>query len=88
MIVDLGTSITKAGFSGEENPQLLLNSIYGKPKYKKILPSGVEDNITISPDDNIRSIFKVENIIERGNVTDYSKLQQLLLKIINQLKAV
>lgn len=73
LVIDIGTGTTKAGFSGEESPSVQLNSIYGIPKYKKILPSGIDEGITISPEDNIKSIFKISNIIQRGNVLDYSK---------------
>lgn len=63
LIIDIGTGTTKAGLSGEENPCICLNSIYGIPKYKKILPTGFDETITISPEDNIKSIFKINNII-------------------------
>ena len=37
-IIDLGSDTIKAGLSTEDKPSLVLDSLIGIPKFKKILP--------------------------------------------------
>ena len=37
IIIDIGSSEIKAGFSGEEKPKVLIKNYFGEPKYKKII---------------------------------------------------
>ena len=37
IIIDIGSGVIKAGFSGEEKPKVLIKSYFGEPKYKKII---------------------------------------------------
>ena len=36
IIIDLGSSEIKAGFSGEDKPSLIFKSFIGEPKYKDV----------------------------------------------------
>ena len=37
IIIDIGSSEIKAGFSGEEKPKVLIKNYFGEPKFKKII---------------------------------------------------
>ena len=37
IIIDIGSSEIKAGFSGEEKPKVIIKNYFGEPKYKKII---------------------------------------------------
>ena len=37
IIIDIGSSEIKAGFSGEEKPKVIIKNCFGEPKYKKII---------------------------------------------------
>ena len=45
IVIDIGSSEVKAGFSGEEKPKIIFKNYFGEPKYKKILKGANEQFI-------------------------------------------
>lgn len=37
IVIDNGSGVIKAGFSGDEKPKLVFNNYVGRPKYSKVI---------------------------------------------------
>ena len=81
IIIDLGSSEIKAGFSGEEKPNIIFKSIIGEPKYTKVFSALNKGNQEIKiqniGDDCFKNIglLKLRNPINHGILTN----EQLLI---------
>lgn len=60
----------KAGVAGEEHPGLVFPTMIGRPKHKKVLPSSIESNIHIGPNEKIRGLMNISYPIRHGIITD------------------
>jgi actin len=78
LVVDNGSGVTKAGFSGEDAPRSIFPSIVGRPKNLNVL-IGVEckDEYLGDVAQQNRGLLKISNPIERGIVKDWDLMEKI-----------
>ena len=78
LVVDNGSGVTKAGFSGEDAPRSIFPSIVGRPKNLNVL-IGVEckDEYLGDVAQQKRGLLKISNPIERGIVKDWDLMEKI-----------
>src|SRR5437879_4458897 len=82
IVIDNGSGMVKAGFSGEDSPCCVFPSIIGRPKYKntmKKVDKDAQEDIFYVGDDaqSKRGILKLNYPIEHGIVTDWDDMEKL-----------
>lgn len=87
LIIDNGSGVVKAGYSGEDAPCCIFPSIIGRPKYKNIMKNMINANnanITISNNIYIgedaqakRGILKLTYPIEHGIVMNWDDMEKI-----------
>lgn len=86
-IIDLGSDTIKAGLSTEDKPSLLLESLIGSPKYKKILPQNTDKQI-IGISAETRGLYNLKKPIKRGILQNEEDAKLIFQKIHNELKLI
>lgn len=90
VIVDLGSGVIKAGFSGEDGPRSIFSSVVGTPKMPGLLV-GMELRERYIGDEAINKleIMNFANPIRQGEITDWDKFENLMHHLLyNELKIV
>lgn len=78
IVLDNGSGIIKAGFSGEEKPNVFEHSIIGIPKYNKIMAGGTEyDTYIGNKAQELRGLLKLRYPMEHGIVTNWSDMEKI-----------
>lgn len=81
LVIDNGSGMVKAGFSGEDSPCCVFPAIVGRPKYKNTMKYGKENSdncIYVGSDAHAkRGVLKLNYPIEHGIVTDWSCMEKL-----------
>lgn len=80
IVIDNGSGMVKAGFSGEELPCCVFPAILGRPKYKKAMKHErpVDDTVYVGADaQEKRGILKLSYPVEHGIVTDWDDMAKL-----------
>ncbi|XP_071501810.1 uncharacterized protein [Diadema antillarum] len=91
-VVDLGSGLCKAGFSGDESPRLSIPSIVGKTKYEKLVPFNVDDDSMsyLYVGDGAqcrRGLLRLRHPIDHGVIANWDDLELLLENIFyNKLR--
>ena len=89
IIIDLGSSEIKVGFSGEEKPSVIFKSYIGEPKYKKVFSSFHKENQKVQyiGDDCLKNLgtIKLRNIIKHGILTSEQDIIPLFNTIYTKL---
>ena len=92
IIIDLGSSQIKVGFSGQEHPKKIFNSFIGEPKYNKLIKTLNKDNsikkelfIGSDCDKNI-NILKLRYPINHGSFSNNEDIYPLFNYIFSLLK--
>ncbi|CUS22340.1 LAQU0S05e03180g1_1 [Lachancea quebecensis] len=89
VVLDNGSGIIKAGFSGEEQPKCFEYSLIGTPKYNKIMAGGLASDTQLIGNEaqKMRGLLKLQYPLEHGVVQDWSGLEQLWTYVFyNSLK--
>ena len=78
LVVDNGSGVVKAGFSGEDAPRSIFPSIVGRPKNLNVL-IGVEckDEYLGDEAQQKRGILKISYPIEHGIVKDWDDMEKI-----------
>lgn len=50
IVIDNGSGIIKAGFSGDERPKLVFNNYVGRPKYSKLMLTQNDQDFYLGPE--------------------------------------
>ena len=91
IIIDLGSSEIKAGFSGEEKPSVIFKSYIGEPKYKKVFSALYKENQEIKlyyvGEDCFKNIGlnKIRHPIKNGILTNEQDIMPLFNHIYSKL---
>ena len=91
IIIDLGSSEIKVGFSGEEKPSIIFKSIIGEPRFTKVFSSLNRGNQEIKVhnigDDCFKNIglIKLRNPIKHGILTNEQDIIPLFNYIYSKL---
>ena len=90
VIVDCGSGIVKAGFSGEDGPRSIFSSVVGIPKMPGLLV-GMEQKERYVGEEAISKmdIMDFSSPIQKGEITDWNKFETLLHHLFyEELKVV
>lgn len=90
LIVDLGSSYVKAGFSGEEGPRAVFPAIIGRPKNQDIMVGSEQKDYYVGSEaEEKRGILNLNYPIEHGIIDDWDGLEKLLdHTFTNELRVV
>jgi actin len=83
LVIDNGSGMVKAGFSGEDAPRCVFPAIVGRPKYKNIMQVGAHhlsniDTFFVGDDaQSKRGVLKLNYPIEHGIVTEWEDMEKL-----------
>ena len=80
IVIDIGSSEVKAGFSGEEKPKIIFKNYFGEPKYKKIL-KGANEQFIGEDCDKYYGLMKISYPVNHG----IFQKEQDILTILNHL---
>lgn len=78
LVIDNGTGMVKAGFSGEDAPRAVFPSLIGRPKYTSVM-SGISQKDLYVGDEaqSRRGILKLHYPIEHGIVTSWDDMEAI-----------
>jgi actin, other eukaryote len=78
LVIDTGSGVVKAGFSGEDAPRSIFPSIVGRPKNLNVL-IGVESKDEYLGDEaqQKRGILKISNPIEHAIIKDFDDMEKI-----------
>ena len=90
VIVDLGSSVIKAGFSVEDGPQSIFSSVVGVPKMPGLLVGmGLRERYVGDEAISKLEIMKFSNPIRQGEIVDWDKFENMMHYLLyNELKIV
>ena len=79
IVVDVGTSFVKAGFSGDDSPRAVFPSIIGRAKHSGIMV-GMDQKDTYVGDEaqSKRGVLTLKYPIDKGTVTNWDDFEKLL----------
>ena len=78
MVIDNGSVMMKAGFSGQKNPRAVFPSIVGRPKQKGVtVGMGNWDNYIGDEADSKRGILTIKYPIEHGIITNWDDMEKI-----------
>lgn len=76
IVLDNGSGIIKAGFSGEERPKCFEYSLIGTPKYNKVMAGGLDGEQFIGNQaQELRGLLKLRYPLEHGIVKNWSDME-------------
>lgn len=90
IVIDIGSGITKAGFSGEDGPRSVISSIVGKPKMPGIIV-GMEQKEYYVGEEALSKldIMNFHSPVVKGEITDWNKFETMLHYLFySELKVV
>lgn len=90
LIIDNGSGMVKAGFSGEAQPCVEFPSIIGTPKYKKSLKHMKDGKMLFVGSDayDKKGVLKLSYPIEHGIVTDWENMEQIWSHTFDKLRVI
>jgi len=78
VVIDNGTGLIKAGYSGEEAPKVVFPTICGRPKVQGILVGNEKREIFIGQEAyEKRGILSIKNPIEEGQITNWDDMEKV-----------
>ena len=87
VVIDNGTLYTKAGFAGEEDPQLVFPTIVGCPKFKAAIAAGKNKDAYIGEEATEKSgILIRKHPIDLGIIKDWDNIEKLWQYTYSKLK--
>jgi len=78
LVIDAGSGICKAGFSGDETPRSIFPSVVGRPKYKHQLFKSLEKDFYVGDDACSKAgVLYLKYPIEHGIVNNWDDMEKI-----------
>ncbi|XP_065583741.1 actin-2-like [Artemia franciscana] len=78
IVIDNGSGICKAGFSGDDQPKTLFPAVVGRPKHTGVMiNSGSQDTYVGDDAQAKRGILRLKYPVEHGIVTDWDDMEKI-----------
>lgn len=78
VVIDNGTGLMKAGYSGEEAPKSIFPTICGRPKVPGILVGNEKRDIFVGQEAyEKRGILSIKNPIEEGQISNWDDMEKI-----------
>lgn len=78
VVIDNGSGVIKAGFSGDIVPKCHFSTLVGRPKYTKVMSGHVDSNIFMGEmAQEHRGLLNIRYPLEHGIVTDWDDMEKL-----------
>lgn len=85
IVIDNGSSVVKAGFSGEDKPKVFEYNIAGKSKYDKVMHNGLVDETYVgNRAQKHRGILKLRKPMDRGVIEHWDDMELLWSHIFEE----
>lgn len=92
VVIDNGSGLIKAGFSGEDKPKCFEYSLVGDAKYDKVMVGGLaSDRFVGNKAQELRGLLRLRYPIEHGVVTNWNDMELIWSHILHnslQLQSV
>ncbi|KAI0325065.1 Actin/actin-like protein [Cubamyces sp. BRFM 1775] len=89
VVIDNGSGVSKAGFSGDDVPRLTFPTIVGHPHHEGAMPNMDWEDSYVGNDaqsESRRGILTVNGPIERGIVTNWDDMEKIWSHTYNELR--
>lgn len=78
IVIDNGSGVVKAGFSGDDGPQCVFPSIVGFPRHQSIMIGLAEKDMYVGDDaQNKRGVLTLRYPIEHGIINDWDDMERI-----------
>ena len=81
LVVDNGSGMCKAGFTGEDAPRSVFSSVVGRPRYYQEALVGVKDFYVGDSAQEKHSLLTLKYPIERGIITNWDDMEKVPIAI-------
>lgn len=87
LVIDLGSSSVKADLASKTLPTVVFDSIIGRPKFNKIIPTNTEFEV-VAPIPEIRGLYHLSKPIQRGVLKSEQDAKAILNKVYSELSVM
>lgn len=87
LVIDNGSGVIKAGFAGDELPNLCFNNQVGRPKHLKVIPTKSDAEFYVgNSTDQFRGLLKLKHPMSHGVVTSWSDMELVWKHLYSEMK--
>lgn len=86
-MIDNGSSIIKAGFGGDEKPQIEMHTLIGRPKHTKVMMTRHDQDFYIGNDvEKHKGLLKLKYPMRHGIVEDRKDMEHVWKQVYTEMK--
>ncbi|XP_072013693.1 actin, muscle-like isoform X2 [Amphiura filiformis] len=86
VVIDTGSSLTKAGLSNEASPKVVFPSVIGRPRHQSPSKPGSDQRFVGEDAQNKRGVLAIKYPIEHGVITNWDDWQTLCYHAFAELR--